>query len=195
MNAGTLHIIKEEVELEVVPPIVQKNPIYSFPMKLGRGDENRHVEHLQVLLASEASLYPQGRITGYFGPLTQKAVKAFQGRYQLAETGIADVQTLKKLEALSNTEIVVDRANIFDVAFSRDLQFGSTGGDVSVLQQFLVNVGVYPDALVTGYFGLLTQSALQTFQQQQNIAPSSGYFGPATKKRIVNLIRLRSISF
>lgn len=187
----------EEIELEVVPPVVQKNPIYSFPktLKLKVGDKNKHVEHLQVLLASEPSLHPKGLITGYFGPLTKEAVKAFQKRYELTVTGVADSATLKKLEKLSSVEIVSDRATLFDAALSRDLKVGLSGGDVSILQQFLINTGVYPKALVSGYFGSLTKSALQRFQKDQNITPSNGYFGPVTKKRALNLIRLRSVSF
>ena len=72
---------------------------------------------------------------------------------------------------------------------------GLSGNDVSLLQQFLIDNSVYPESLVTGYFGQLTKTALQKFQQQQNINPPAGYFGPITKKQILNLIRLRSVSF
>jgi len=178
-----------------VPPVVQKNPIYVFPDALRVGDKNKHVEHLQVLLAGEPSLYPQGRITSYFGPLTEGAVKAFQKRHKLPATGVANTTTLKKLEQLSSIEVVKDTATPFDAAFSRDLKLGVSGGDVSVLQQFLINAEAYPGALVTGYFGPRTQAALQTFQKEQNINPPAGYFGPLTKKRVLNLIRLRSVSF
>lgn len=184
-----------EMELEAVSPVVQKNPIYVFPQELRRGDTNKHVEHLQVLLASEPSLYKKGFITGYFGPLTESAVKVFQKRYKLQPTGVADAVTLKELEKLSSIEVVNDRATVYANALTRDLGLGSRGGDVSVLQQFLVGVGVYPEAVVSGYFGSLTKVALQKFQKEQNIAPISGYFGPMTKKRILNLIRLRGVSF
>lgn len=185
----------EETKLEVVPPVVQKNPIYVFPKPLQIGDNNIHVAHLQVLLASKASLYPEGFITGYFGPLTARAVQAFQKRYKFPVTGIADAATLKKLEKLSSIEIIRDKATPYDNALARDLTLGASGEDVSVLQQFLIRVGVYPEALITGYFGTLTRRAVQKFQQEQNIAPASGYFGPLTKKRMLNLIRLRSVSF
>ena len=185
----------EEVALEVIPPAVQRTPIYTFSRELSRGDQNKQVEHLQVLLASEPSIYSKGLITGYFGPLTQAAVKTFQKRRKLPVTGAADTATLKKLEKLSSIEVTKDRASVFDAALHRDLTSGMSGGDVSIMQQFLINIGSYPEALVTGYFGGLTRSAVQRFQQEQNISPASGYFGPVTKKRMLNLIRLRSISF
>ncbi len=185
----------EEVMLEAVPPAAQKTPIYAFSKILSRGDQNKQVEHLQVLLASESSIYQKGLITGYFGPLTENAVKIFQKRYKLPATGTADTSTLKKLEQFSSIEITKDKADVYDKTLTRDLAAGRAGVDVSVLQQFLVNAEVYPEALVTGYFGSLTKAAVVRFQREQNISPASGYFGPITKKRMLNLIRLRSVSF
>ncbi len=186
---------EEEMELEAVPSVIQKTPIYTFTEKLKKGDKNKDVEHLQVLLASEPAIYPEAHITGYFGQATERAVRALQRRYKITPSGVADAPTLKKLEALSAVEVAGDKAAVFDRALSRDLTLGSQGGDVSVLQQFLINSGVYPEALITGSFGPLTLAALARFQKQQNISPSSGYFGPLTKKRMLNLIRVRSISF
>lgn len=186
---------KTQTDLIALPAVVQKTPIYVFSKKLSRGDTDTQIEHLQVLLASEPALYPQGLITGHFGPLTEQAVKLFQKRHALAATGVADAATLRKFEALSGYAIVNDRAAVFSDALPRELYLGSMGGDVSVLQQFLVNVEAYPEALVTGYFGPLTQAAVQRFQTEQNISPTSGHFGPLTKKRMLNLIRLRGVSF
>ena len=78
--------------------------------------------------------------------------------------------------------------------WNRDLKRGMSGDDVSALQQFLIEVESYPEALVTGYFGPLTQRALQTFQREQNINPASGYFGTLTKNRAREIIRLQGIS-
>ena len=186
---------KTQTQIIATPPVVQKTPIYTFSKVLSRGDKNKQVEHLQVLLASEPSIYQRGLITGYFGALTENAVKAFQRRYKLQVTGIADVTTLKKLEKLSSIEVVKDKVMSLDNSLSIDLGIGSAGQDVSLLQQLLINFGVYPEALVTGYFGRLTRSALQKFQKQQNINPANGYLGSITKKRILNLMRLRNASF
>ncbi len=37
----------------------------------------------------------------------------------------------------------------------------------------------------TTYFGILTQRALAKFQKVNNITPSVGYFGPKTRKFIL----------
>lgn len=186
---------KTQTNIIATPPVVQKTPIYTFSKALARGDQNKQVEHLQVLLASEPSIYQKGLITGYFGPLTENAVKTFQKRYKLPATGMADTVTLKKLEQLGSIEITKDKADAHDKALTRNLAIGFTGSDVSMLQRFLINAEVYPEALVTGYFGPLTRAAVQRFQREQNITPAGGFFGPITKKRMLNLIRLRSISF
>ena len=68
------------------------------------------------------------------------------------------------------------------------LDFGARGADVTSLQQFLAaDVSVYPEGLVTGYFGSLTRAAVQRYQCKQGIvcggsAATTGYgrVGPRT---------------
>lgn len=48
------------------------------------GDE---VKTIQMLLAKDATIYPEGKITGYFGPATQAAVQKFQEKYGIAKAG------------------------------------------------------------------------------------------------------------
>lgn len=65
-------------------------------------------------------------------------------------------------------------------ALNRQLQTGMTGSDVSTLQTFLAqDVTLYPQGLVTGYFGFLTKSAVANFQTRNNIS-AVGRVGPAT---------------
>ena len=68
------------------------------------------------------------------------------------------------------------------------LRLGSTGDAVSRLQQFLArDSSVYPEAQVSGYFGSLTQAAVQRWQAKYNIVTSGtpdttgyGVVGPRT---------------
>lgn len=63
---------------------------------------------------------------------------------------------------------------------SRSLGIGSKGSDVSSLQSFLAkDVTLYPQGLVTGYYGFLTKSAVSNFQTRNNISPV-GVVGPVT---------------
>lgn len=63
---------------------------------------------------------------------------------------------------------------------TRQLQLGMSGADVSVLQTFLARDNtIYPQGLVTGYFGSLTKSAVSNFQARNGIA-TVGRVGPQT---------------
>jgi len=64
--------------------------------------------------------------------------------------------------------------------FNRQLELGMSGSDVSLLQTFLAtDPSLYPQGLVTGYFGFLTKSAVSNFQDRNGIDPV-GRVGPAT---------------
>ena len=52
---------------------------------------------------------------------------------------------------------------------TRTLSRGSTGGDVSSLQIFLISQNHLAEGNVTGYFGPRTQAAVQQFQCAENI--------------------------
>ena len=75
------------------------------------------------------------------------------------------------------------------------LDLGSQGSQVTELQTYLAtNASIYPEALVTGYFGALTQAAVQRFQTAQGIVSSGspsetgyGRVGPTTMARINSL--------
>ncbi len=80
--------------------------------------------------------------------------------------------------------------------FDRTLSLGAEGADVSELQEFLAQYpDIYPEGMVTGYFGSLTQRAVQRFQEKHGILPSSdsqstgyGVVGPKTIDLINTLI-------
>ena len=68
----------------------------------------------------------------------------------------------------------------FGAVFNHNLSYGTTGTDVSSLQQFLADEGFYRGS-ITPTFGPLTRSALITFQLQEHITPATGLFGPITR--------------
>ena len=51
------------------------------------GSENSEVRQLQELLAKDTGIYPEGKVTGYFGALTRKAVQNFQKKYGIVSSG------------------------------------------------------------------------------------------------------------
>lgn len=70
---------------------------------------------------------------------------------------------------------------------NRNLFVGSQGEDVRQLQEFLIKEGVYPEARITGYFGILTKNAVVRFQQKYGIFPQIGYVGMKTRAKIQEL--------
>jgi peptidoglycan hydrolase-like protein with peptidoglycan-binding domain len=63
--------------------------------------------------------------------------------------------------------------------FTKNLNIGATGTDVTELQNLLARLGFYHGA-VTGYFGSATAAALRAFQAAHGIS-QTGTVGPLTR--------------
>jgi hypothetical protein len=89
---------KPEKELETAttteqkekPKAIPKAKAFDFskltgPLSLGaRGEQ---VKLLQEILKSDETLYPERKVTGYYGILTRKAIERFQKKYGIAKEG------------------------------------------------------------------------------------------------------------
>lgn len=64
-----------------------ENAYAAINTQLDLGDSGSQVTELQTYLATNASIYPSGLVTGYFGPLTQAAVQRFQAAQGLVSAG------------------------------------------------------------------------------------------------------------
>ncbi|MBI2610508.1 peptidoglycan-binding protein [Candidatus Kaiserbacteria bacterium] len=74
-----------------------------------------------------------------------------------------------------------------DLKFLRSLRRGMSGDDVRDLQELLAQFpDVYPQRLITGFFGDLTERALKKFQEKYGIE-SIGIFGPKTQAKVLAL--------
>src|SRR3989339_2031671 len=77
-------------------------------------------------------------------------------------------------------------------AASRSLSLGLSGSDVVILQNALIAKKYLPEGKNTGYFGPLTQTAVQKFQCAQSIACAStggvgyGVYGPRTRAMLTD---------
>jgi len=70
-------------ELKSQTPIT----VFSFTRNLYLGSQGNDVKKLQEFLAKDKTIYPEGKITGYFGLLTKKAVQRFQCKYNIVCSG------------------------------------------------------------------------------------------------------------
>ncbi len=55
---------------------------------------------LQQFLSQDPTIYPDRLVTGYFGPLTEKAVKNFQAKNGLYASGKADSATRSRMNSV-----------------------------------------------------------------------------------------------
>jgi peptidoglycan hydrolase-like protein with peptidoglycan-binding domain/phosphodiesterase/alkaline phosphatase D-like protein len=175
-----------QAQLSENPTITTGGPAYHFTQVYDQGDTDPEVAHLQEML-SRYGVYPENLVTSYFGPLTEAALKRFQGMYGIPQTGIVDAQTQILLNAASLSDQTMNVPQELAVFEDGDLQLGAMSQDVSELQQFLIYEGDYPEAQVTGYFGTLTQAAVIAFQQKYGILPDVGYVGPITRHTIATI--------
>ncbi|MCB9802389.1 peptidoglycan-binding protein, partial [Candidatus Nomurabacteria bacterium] len=85
--------------------IKQQNNL-NITRSLNLGMTGEDVRQLQTLLAQDKTVYPEGKITGYFGPLTESAVQRFQLKYQIVNSaqeqgyGVFGPKTRAKLNSL-----------------------------------------------------------------------------------------------
>ncbi len=101
-------------------------------------------------------------------------------------TSVADLQAMiatlqAQIAALSGGS---STSGASSVTFTRDLTLGSSGADVTALQNWLIGKGFTIPAGASGYFGAQTQSALARYQASAGITPASGYFGPLTRASV-----------
>lgn len=57
-----------------------------FTKYLSRGISGSEVSLLQTYLKKDSAIYPEGLVTGYYGPATERAVKKLQQKYNIATT-------------------------------------------------------------------------------------------------------------
>ena len=85
----------EQVYPEVASDVSEPEPI-TLP-NLKNGDSNDYVESLQCLLIGKGISCGTAGIDHIFGDKTEEAVRGFQARVKLKETGICDSKTWKEL--------------------------------------------------------------------------------------------------
>ena len=146
---------------------------------LREGASGADVTALQQKL-KDLGLYT-GEITGSYGRLTKEAVRQYQKKNGLGADGIAGQKTLAKLfsETTGGTqETPSGDTNSGTTDTSATLMEGSSGVQVTALQQKLKDLGYYTGE-ITGSYGRLTKEAVRLYQKDKNLG-ADGVAGPKT---------------
>ncbi len=173
------------------PTVPPSNPIFTISLYYGLTDPQ--VTSLQQCLANDPSIYPEGIVSGYFGLLTQGAVQGFQAKYGIVSFGSPDTtgygyvgpKTRAQLNAIClGSTTPPPPPSSGQNPFTKDLYYGLTDAQIITLQQFLAETpALYPEGLVTGYFGSKTQAAVTRFQTKYGIS-AIGRVGPVTRGKL-----------
>lgn len=103
-----------------------------------------------------------GPITGYYGNLTSKAINNLKKQYNLKQDGIVDDLVINIL--CDNYTLCPFRSEL-----KKDSEYPVR--EIKTIQSFLRLIpNIYPERLVTGYYGSKTENAVKRLQKQLDIS-------------------------
>ncbi len=91
--------LKTKLETTQQEVAVVKSEV-QFTTFLSQGAQGDEVKQLQELLKQDPDIYPEGTVTGFFGPATEAAVRRFQEKNGIAALGVIGPKTRAKLNDL-----------------------------------------------------------------------------------------------
>jgi len=148
---------------------------------LAVGSRGSDVSALQTFLVTQYSNFNASYVTGYFGPVTETAVKQWQNEHGIQAIGIVGPQTRAAMNLSCTAATPVSTpAQVAPVSgvpgmcpiIDRALSIGARGSDVTMLQQFFITQNLLSSDSATGFFGQLTQAAVQGWQRSQGVVSS-----------------------
>lgn len=158
----------------------QIKPIES-PSYLMLGDYSEQVVQLQSKLMKLGYDLGEFGADGSYGPVTDKAVKAFQRDHELVVDGVYGAKTRKALISAK------PKATLPTTTYwVKSPQFHGEG--VKSVQKALASIYYYPEkgaknTGIDGYYGPKTANAVKRFQSMHGLK-QDGIYGPATKKAL-----------
>ncbi|MGL4503402.1 MAG: peptidoglycan-binding domain-containing protein [Planktothrix sp.] len=170
-----------------ITPLINLYPVLAAEI-LVRGSRSQQVINLQNNL-KQAGCFPLGvPSTGYYGEITELAVKKLQQTQGLKLDGVVGPQTRSALKSNKTCNSLVS---------SSLLKIGSRGKAVTQLQIMLNDLSFLSDLLaveIDGIFGKETQVAVIKFQQFYGLNPD-GIVGLKTDKSLKNRYELLEMGY
>ena len=99
--------------------------IRDFAMDMYEGITSEEVTDLQEILSGYSDIYPEGIVSGYFGPLTKQAVKRFQKKLGIDDTGYVGPLTRRALnDLMDDGEITAEEAAMMPAGIQKGYALG-----------------------------------------------------------------------
>jgi len=211
INLATTTQSPTNSKLEITESEVKILQQFSKDLKLGITDSQ--VKILQQFLnqngykLANSGVGSPGKETNYFGTLTSNALTKFQEANKdrvlgvINEKGYLGPKTRQLINSSTNTTTnttnptiptkqITQIQNSISAVFMTPLYKGLQSEDVRRFQTLLATKPeIYPEGKITGYFGSLTEKAVQNFQLNYGIVvskddPGFGYVGPTTRAKL-----------
>lgn len=148
---------------------------------LSRGDRGDQVTFVQQTLL--ARNYFNGPVTGFYGELTEAAVRSFQAANQLPDSGEIDAATYSLLQQQPGASLSVPSQGFNTVANSQGLKRGDRGIQVRDLQKRLIVAG-YSNVEIDAIYSSETEAAVKQFQIGYGFVPDG--IADANTQKILN---------
>ena len=115
---------------------------------------------------------------------TQVLIRQLQDLVASLQKQILELQTQLKS---TKGELAEVKAEVNELKITQTLTLGSSGEEVKQLQEYLKqDPEIYPEGLVTGFYGSLTEKAVRKFQEKHGIE-TLGIIGPKTRTKLNEL--------
>lgn len=176
---------------------IEQEALVQFKDSLKEGDNNILVKSLQYylhLIGCYDPDLPMPDITGFYGPETTGAVRAFQGKFGLPQTGIVDLATWEEINKLFRTigndvpEGCVENRLLYPGYL---LKKGMGDKNVLLMQTYLDRISnSYPNipkSNVNGVFDDQMEATVKAFQENFNVGEVTGVIGAPTWDKIAQV--------
>jgi peptidoglycan hydrolase-like protein with peptidoglycan-binding domain len=150
--------------------------LFSLPAyaELSKGNSGDDVSRLQTVMKKEGCF--SYSITGYFGDITQQAIKDFQRKHSLPVTGEIDAETMS---ALNLTSAILTPQN----TPGKSLYINDSGNPVKLLQDKLSEKGFSSKYIIPSYYCEITASLVSQYQKSIGL-PADGIAGELTLSKL-----------
>ena len=188
-----------------------KNNNGTFVKDLKLGIKDDQVKTLQQFLnqngfnIAKSGVGSTGKETNFFGSLTSKALIKFQEANKnkvvglIGERGYLGPLTRELINSIMINKVPLNSTqpttNSSSIGINTPLYKGMQSEYVYKLQKLLAaKKDIYPEGLITGYFGLLTEKAVQNFQLKYGVVGSKnnsgfGVVGPKTIDKLQEVFK------